>query len=651
MKADLEVTNGIKENVYSGLLKAIQSKNHENISIFIKFYKTVIVQAIKAHQLKHFSAYIDFPVDIYRAIVLQEKQDGARNFILESIAESLPLYLREIVQVYINISARKAQSDVERLGINNFYYHSFNSFGKLFYLQTRLSDWRILQKGLEYFSNIGEGGFQNNRSTRIESSSHINAEIEKSNGTTKKKDEIAKKYDEYKRQTSSMLKYWLYFLFENDLIDLPTLNELIKSLNTVFLNPADEIRDLLFVRSSDLRDYMSWEGWDYLDRSEGSHRPPMISDWATLGFVVERIRTGNPYFNIMDIEVSLQRDLIFLSDKVLEIRNRLLNQFEKWKRVLNVERIEELYSLIDRLLSNIKLAKRSVVSETEEAIASEELSIEKVSSFIKSIGNTWKREARIRKVFSSFDNIKDVTDESILLRRVGQDMFLEKGKIMFINGPNSQHIYGIEQIGGHIGRFEDNLFFHSIQTDQAKRLQGSTVLETLTVCINDLKKRGINPSVIFLEPEYAYKDEDFLQSHRYSPPVQKSLNTDDSMFSSLGTFDELPIYSSYSDWMKNRIVVADFKNAFLMLRKLNSNWFDNTLLVDVQEITDELAREKYLQEPERWQRLPDGIQLAYEEAITLIKNSVRIDVETITDFTVLDYSRYNIGIISSPIPD
>jgi hypothetical protein len=182
-------------------------------------------------------------------------------------------------------------------------------------------------------------------------------------------------------------------------------------------------------------------------------------------------------------------------------------------------------------------------------------------------------------------------------------------------------------------------------------ISGSSVLETLSKAIEGLRNNQVNPSVILIEAQYLYKDEAFLKSERYSQLNDGNLNPENIPFFVLGTFDDIPLFTSLSPLLKNKIIVAEFDTAFTMKFKTNPSWYENELSVTVDLVTDQQVNDRLIKQPQKWKITDEGIELSDIDAVTLIKTSIVIDLETIIDYTVNDVTKFTVGYITEPKAD
>jgi hypothetical protein len=650
-----DLTDGLSQTVKTSLRKAVESNNSENIQAFIHFYRGVLRDSIHYRKIKYFKEYISFPSLIYSLISSLKRNNAMYQNLVQPISYILPLHLKEIIMFYIRFEGKATRFFEEKTEINKFYYEAFRSFNDFFYLLTRNEDWELMEISIEYFIKLTEGAFNMDAEERFRLKRLIdnnqNGESDTLIAQLKENEILDDEYKKCKRRILVGLKYWLVFLYKKSLIPLNILLRLTQIIDIAKRGNDNDVDDLLFFRNADLRAYMGWEDWDFMERKEGVYYPPMARDWMTSGFLIDRINSRNAYFNTDEIGQREISDIPFLHDALINDITEITNDFDKWKKILKTETIEEFSTITKSLLESVALSKRSVIGIKEKAIAAAAISPQKIKEFKENIGKAWEKQARLRRIFDYFGNRSNVTGQSILLKQIGQNTFLEKSKILFIDGEYYSHIYGIEQFGSMVGRWEDDLFLDVVLKETPTVVEETTLLKVVSKCIEELRGKNVEPTMIYVEASYVYKDEEFLRSERYSREYDLASNDDDFPFFVIGTFDKIPIFSSFSSRLKDRIVVSDFSNAFVMNYKTDESWYKNELSIIVEEVSDELAQKKYAQDPNKWKTADNDINLSQNDAITLIKTSIIVDIETIVDFSIRDSSHFTVGYISNPIAE
>ena len=136
-----------------------------------------------------------------------------------------------------------------------------------------------------------------------------------------------------------------------------------------------------------------------------------------------------------------------------------------------------------------------------------------------------------------------------------------------------------------------------------------------------------------------------LDYDMFVPKMNEQNGGGDIMAFCIGKFDNIPIYTSFSDFLKNRILVCNFRQSFRMKYKTNPVWFENEFKVEIIGVTQEEANKRLADNPIKWKKAEEGISLTDEEAITLIKTSVIIDLCATVNFQILNKHSYVIGFV------
>ncbi|UHO37244.1 hypothetical protein H5J24_16015 [Chryseobacterium capnotolerans] len=117
----------------------------------------------------------------------------------------------------------------------------------------------------------------------------------------------------------------------------------------------------------------------------------------------------------------------------------------------------------------------------------------------------------------------------------------------------------------------------------------------------------------------------------------------------MGTYKGVEVYISQSDEITNKVIIADFEKAFEMEYRTLENGFNQVLKIEVESIRNEEAEVIYKEEPENWTFTRKQTPMDKDEALTLIKNSLNIEVGTFYEFKVKDKESFVVGIINSNI--
>lgn len=645
-----DITDGIDSSLWKSIDKAIDSNSREMFKVLNSFVRSVLKESIDFRSVRHFQQYIFFFPYYYQTSFEKWKYNQSLLRFHKMCADLAPLYLKETITYYIGWKARE-QTDVKnRQELNAFFYWAFNAFSRLLYYIVRNKDVNSFRNALNEFEQTTNSAYGLNYDLKFKI-----WDLKRENTDGSKSEEISalteqyhveKKFEDYKRHTLTGIKYWIYYLYQVERINEEEVNTMTEMIQVQRGESEDFFNDLLFFRSGQYS-YMGWDNWDFTERQSGkTYSPPDPHRWMTFGVMVDLLKGIQVNTNIEELNRKELNDAQFVHSEFKDLSQYFKNNFEKWKKVISIPTEGELDDRIKTILSSFAAIKRKGLGDRERAIAATPLSAAKVAQFKNSIGTAWKHQTRIRRIFENFGNVELIQDDDVKLKIIGQRTFFEKAKMMFVDGENYQLIYGMETIGGNTGRWEDDEFFSTILKGDFNKVSAQSSIEILDKCIGHLKANGKNPTAIFIPPEYSYKDKEISGSTRF---IQKAHTPNEGglSFFLLGSFDEIPVYTSFSNFLKNKIIVCDFAIAFKMRFKTNPDWFDNHLKVDVRELTNDEVQSKLEENPAKWKKTEDQIELSDEDALTLIKTSVIMEIWSVVDFVVLDNDAYSLGVITS----
>lgn len=644
----MDITEGLSLKIRQAIDKSIENNSKETFLVYKSFVRRVLQISVRNKSLKHFQEFIFFPALFYAVSFDKMKQNQMLYNLHKICSEQAAIHLKEIIWFDVGLTFKHEEGLKAKKEINPFFYWGFYSFSQLLFFTIKNSDISQFTFALNEYGQISnsEGSLNYQLKYKIQNLKQKNAndthteEIKKLEETYT----VHEAFNTYKRHVLKGLKYWIFYLYSKKKISVQVLKVFIEKIEEVREETQFPLEDILFFRSSESNTYMGWTAWDFMERPHMIvYSPPSPLNWTTFGFIVEQIRRNGLYINLNDFDNRQIRDAHFLFEEIKGYRKYFEHNFESWKVILKVQTKEELSTRYDNLLQSIGVLKHQSITNIETSIADTELSQDKINDFKETIGKVWERAANIRKLFKKYDNRQLILDNNIKLRIIGQTTFFEKAKMMFIDGDKYQEIYGIGDMGGVIGRWEDDEFFNTITKDEFNRVRGASALETLDTAIAELKNKNVIPNLILIAPEYSYKDAKFLESDRFVPKTEMSM--EESGYSFLGTFDDIPVYTSFSALLNNKIVVCDFNSAFKMVYKSDENWYNNEFKVEVLKISDEEANARLRENPTKWKNEDDGIIRSENDALTLIKTSVIINTWTVLEFKILSKEAYVIGNI------
>ncbi|MDR1793520.1 MAG: hypothetical protein LBR36_08825 [Bacteroidales bacterium] len=632
-----DITVGIKTDVFKMIDKAISSNSLESFYAIDGFCVQLLNLSISNKNISHFKEYLDLARYYYiLSYNYYEANNAMYGKIYEQCSERAAMRIREVFLLLNFYFDKTDKADIQTKEMyNDFKYIAFSTFSQLLYNQVMNKDIKSFSYTLNQLEQGVFFGYHYDKYDFIVKL--LRQEYSESELKNYKVGILPYRYFQH---TVLGIKYWLFYLYENNQINLDELNEFVvpvlQIINEKQITPEYWEIELLFnyLNSNALSWYLNWQHWDYVTHKDGkAFTMPSVFDWIFTGFVIDAIKQGS-FSNNFNVDTNLlekqnPQNKSLLINTLKESLNRV-KQNERWQEYFNNQL--DTTQKIENQLNQI-----NATFETQKAkeIVSEKLIPEKVQSFKSNFSNGWKDSKFIRKIFEHFGNIQkdETTDNKLFL--VGLRAFLEKGKHFFLH--ISDNVYGIDDIAKSYGRnvssAEDRLFFHTILKSKTEKVFNS-VDSGLEKSISKLRKSKHTPTAIFLD----YNPFFICQNEKWSN--EKIIDFSNS------TYDGVPVFYVKGNLLGNRFIVADFGKAFIMLYREIENAFDNVLKIDVIEISDEMANGKLQKEPEKWKNI-DGQKISDEDALNYIKTSIILDYEVRESFEINNKSAFEVGLIDN----
>ena len=634
-KNEFDITDGLKTDVLKMIDNAINNNSVESFYEIDGFIVKVLNLSISNKCFTHFRDYINACIFYYTlSCGYNEKNGAAYNKIFDACSDRAARRIRESFLLLDYLFDKSELED--KKAYNRFKLAAFTAFSQLLYEQIMKKDYKRFEFTLNQIEQVFLGKNYNMldfafKLKRLEQS--------ETNELNNNKEDIES--FRYFQHTIIGIKYWLYFLYENNKINKEKLNIFLVPISRLIqekrINPEFFEIELLFnnLNSKALDWYLNWQSWDFETRTEGKAyfmTSPM--DWIFKGVVIDAIQQksiSNTFYvdcNKIEKQNPQNKQLLIhtLKEKITQIK-----QSPKWKEYFNdnidSEKIESQINQID-VSFEIQQAKEIVEAN---------LIPEKVKSFKDNFYEGWNKSKFTRKIFEHFKRKKLYARKDKKMFIVGTSVFLERGKSFFLESNNN--VWGVDAIANDFGKkvsfAEDRFFFETVLKNKQEKLYDS-VENGLSKSIAELSKLKSKPSVIFIDSTQAYL-------YLTSSPNEK-WNSNRIIKFSDGTYDGIPVFYVNGNLLQNRFIVADFKKAFTMhYRKLPSG-YDNELRIDIKEITNEFAEEKLKAELYKWKNI-NKQELSDEDALNYIKTSILIDYEVVDLFEINDENAFEIGII------
>jgi hypothetical protein len=383
--------------------------------------------------------------------------------------------------------------------------------------------------------------------------------------------------------------------------------------------------------------YLNWQSWDYETHPEGKfYKMKSLFDCIFEGYMIDSILHNSLSF-VQDIDIEKiekqnpqNKSLLIstLKEKInIIVQNKMWIEFFKRKNIDNHH--------IDTIKNQLNTINATFEIKNAQKIVAETLDITKINDFKVSLYNKWQETKFIRKIFEYFNKKQSYSGQN-KLSLVGQNMFLQKGKRCFTKtDTNDNFLLVLNDLGSQLSKLEDKLFFRTVLNRKTETVYKS-VIEGLNKSIEILRNEKHTPTVIFLDSLFEWfglKD------------VEKWSNEKTIEFSN-GSYDKIPVFFVNARLLEKRFLVADFGNTFTMLCREYSDRYDNELKIDVTDVTDDIANEKFANEIQKWKFI-DGNEISDADALTYIKTSVIIDFDVVENYEILDDKSFEIGLIET----
>ena len=637
-----DITYGLDSTIWKGIEKTFDKNSTETFRVLNEFVHKVILTSIENNSLEHFKKYVIFYPSYYH-VTYQRYQDSQQYKKLHNLATQAGVTgARRLLSVYLRYDKKAIKAnDLAKLSVNNDYiYHVFNVFSRLFYSALGNKDLNMFRYILTEFNQVDNLGYYDFRNLRL--GIRIYPDRNPNLESDMKLYAVISMFQVYRRHVIMGIKFWAYYMYLLKILDEDFLAETIDKLR-IYGDSNELLEDIIAIRNKGWDGYFEWMSWDFMERPSGdASNPPNSRDWLTFGFLVDIIRERRLIFSPNNYSLKELQEIAFLYDSLKDHKKVLIDNFEKWKGILKVKDKEELEMLLQRLFYTLEQFKNRNITEKERAIAEAKLSDVKVQEFNRETGEAWELASLFRNLFKNFENRKEVAKEFI--DQIGFSTVFIGGKKMFIeDSENYGSIYGGGEAGRRVAKLTDQAFTDKLDDGNPSILNGENLLDVVQKCIESLSSRDFRTNVIAIPGEYGYTD-DSLVNHKdfiWRDKAQKIHSLLDNFV--LGYFKGIPVYNNHS--VSSKILVCDFKAAFTMKFVSNNVWYDSELSVNVSEINEHSARSMFEKQKDYWENRSQLSQFSDDDIVLNIMNAVNLDVYSYNMFEITNKEAYAIGIL------
>ncbi len=447
------------------------------------------------------------------------------------------------------------------------------------------------------------------------------------------------------RQAKLTLIAWATFLYINQKLGEDRFNLLIGLFDLQYDFFEDLLLDIDYIRTNESRGFFGINFWDHLERESGrAYSPPSAYDWILYGPALLLLRNRLPHFNPDAIIDDRQHGFLYSDMRhkfhVLKAKLDKIVNVLGWAAVagsaveqpggdkLKIQFDEREAEILGMFLS-IK-----ILHEEEENRQLVERSLDKTSidKFKDTLYDRWLSSCQSYELFSN-KNAIDLVDTTEGLGFHGQQILLEHQRTMFAEG-EQQTIYGSNDLGAFIGRNVDEQFIYTILETSTrirdKKSQGfDSVTSGIDKGIASLRKKGIEPDVIFVPPQFLYKS-DLARAGKYIriQAAEKSLQ--------IGTYDGIPVFRFFAQALNSKAIVASFKKAFSLSVWGDKSLYKGVFKLELRELTQDEIDEEYKKEQSKWSINSDNAQLSEEQAKLRVAASLMLEMWTRGKFKITD---------------
>lgn len=636
------ITEGISHLIRDSIEVAITNNSLDTYKSLNSFVRQILALSIENNSLHDFNDYIYIPSLSYYITFKKVQGNSNYNVLYNHVSKNSVSMLYELIKYDLSYYMNHYTELQDLVKLNDFYLSSFNAYSDLLLVFIQNRDNKSFELGVSKLNEIEDPTF--GKSQQLE----LGISILGNSITEDVKNNYLKEYNkpiELRNHTLLGLKSWLYHLFRIDKLKQEELSSFISKFKGRTI--PFRLKDILFFRMNNKDVYLDWKFWRY---HEESYEKPIFSthpySWLTFGFLVEQIQSDSSYLYADGLDLQELSSVKFLYNEVDSFCENLKKDFNKWGTALNIKSLKVLEERCNSLLSILgDLMKReSDIVEKQTINSSLDLSL--IQKCKETIRDSWEKQARVRKLFKKFENRVEIISKEEKLTSVSLSILIKGGKGMFIKDNSKNYVTNFDQIGGQLGQKENDFFFYTISKQNIPRIEGNGIVEVLEKSITKLNKENNKATVILIPPEFRFENKELVNHNKFR---RTSAEEEEELISSellhFGYFDSIPMFYSYSEYLRGKVLVCDFKEAFKLSYREISDATNKILKIDIDTFTEDHANFKLQSDRENWTKKGDGFYLSDEEAINFIQTSVEINVETQMKFEILNGEAYVLGLI------
>lgn len=626
-----EIINGFQGEFYRMVVKAFESKNDSAVDELYEFITKKIIESYDAHNISVYYRFLKVPIWLY------EKTINDNNHYYPYCAIEVPKFYKTLFNYRLIVSFKYSNEFSNKKEFNDFLYYGYTAYLYLFYRMSFHQKYDDLNNSIKDFRKLLIDRERIDYNTKYKIRDLIKQKQYSNANDLKEKYNIDYYSDVLYYHSLLCIQSWLYYLYSENKVNEDVILKLTNSIELSYDHGEELINDATFIREQSHWEYLEISGWDDTERTEmEAYSPPQPHQWITFGFTIMLLRQAD----ITNLDLDLINDDVSASMLLGEITSNLRfieNNIEKWKEIILCYNNDD-FDLKRRSIENIFMQlKRRHQALEEEKNASLELSKALINKFKEITAKSWNQGSKLKKLFTAFKNIDIQFDKERRYESISQTIFFERAKTMFTE-ENHQHIYGTEDFGANFGReyFDSYIFSSLIKNSHINKF--TSVNECLGIMTNSMKKRGFEPDVIIMPPEYL-QNKELIENPLFTQRWQIKGDVPNEV---IGIYDKIYIYHTFTNRMKNKILICNFSKAFQLEILHYNDSVPEDLAISVNSLNNEDAENEYSSRQAKWKTDKDGNVLTKDEAINLIKTAVKIKFEVNINLIMANPELYEI---------
>jgi hypothetical protein len=445
----------------------------------------------------------------------------------------------------------------------------------------------------------------------------------------------AKSLQTLRRRMIFGIKAWVFHLIDRNAIDVKKGRDLIKYMVVRNDDWEDPLDDIFFYRGREASlGYLSWLNWSLSEVGDENQDREISSPsgWLTFGFMAEQIINNNLPLYLNDLEIDEYQFVEMLKDNLIETKEVFINDFQKWKDILNLKSLDDLKAKADHIIEFFSNLARSKEDVELKNIAEAPLDHDLVKTEIEKSAGVWYKNANVYNFFTLHGDVKKL--ENVSLPFLGHDGYANSMKRFFLSENN--HLSILSSIANRAGRLLDDHFFSLLISNLSTVLETDSVNDFLISSAEDIL--NMQPDVIFADGYDLLMDDGLRNNNKFRPRnLGNEANEDLKIF---GWYDSIPIYMVPVSSFINKVAIANLKKAFVMEYNSDETLHNGVLKIEVRAIDRNEAEDIFNR------RYSISISEEFKKKkIFEIQNDIHITLGANIAFRITNQNAFKIGII------